>query len=804
MPTAADRNDELRARLLALAGHSDAYLFLNYVGDYLQVVPHDDQIRATAMRLAIDKRLFSVAEELALACPPASPSYQQLQAVAAQFAGRRTDLVDWATTDACLARNLQTLIARGTQGADLAQRIEQAGSDMPPAMTLHKACDGNVLVRAARQNGSRTWLPAAQDFAGNTEAISEEVNFRGDFVPPFLIDGVGIGWLVPRLYTATRHTYLSYSPAIYVVEPNLRALVLALRLHDWSEALADERVVITAGPEAWEEWLALMLRHDELPDPRQTLSLARWPGDQTYPAAEYARQVYERRTAMLIERRSEVEAIYAGRDEAWWARRYASASAEDPLRVLCVTSRHTTFLQHSMCDLQNALDRAGLRTQLMIETSDHTCMSGLVTMKQFKSFQPDLVVMIDHHRHEMPERFVTNVPCVCWIQDHMPKLFSVEAGQSLGPLDFTIGFGKELCVGQFGYRADRFMPCWLAVNPDKFAPPADSASVGNVPACDVVYIGHQAETPEAMHARLRDQIDSPVKHLVDAFFEEMMPCMRDPRFNGAYDLDQMLRQVEQKTRITLADDESRTRLLGVYVRPLADRVLRHTALGWVADWAENTGHTLHLYGRDWEKHPRFGKFAQGEARHGAHLGEIVRAAGITLHCGINGSLHQRVLETAVAGGFLLVRYHPHDFDPPLMQKLWEFFTHNRVVPPARIGYANLPPELADEHRKRNILVGNAVVGYVDVSEKFLREYDPAQADERRQRFAGEMFTTLKDVVFDSFASFAERAEHFLAHPQERADIVRQMQTSVRRRFTYDALVASMLTFVREGLVSTRA
>lgn len=799
------RQSDPRSNLLALVEHGNPYLFLSCVGDYLQVAPHDDQVRAQALRLYTKIGFFSVAEELALACPPSSPVFSQLQEVASRLAVQGKDRVDWSQTDGRFAANLQALRGRSEQDATLAGLIEHAWQhEMPPDIALHLAADGNWQVRCCRSDGQRIWLPSLQDYSGTTEAIANEEAFRGNFVSPFLLDGVGIGCLVPRLWKVTLHTYLTYSAAIYIVEPNVRALALALRLHDWSQALADERLIVHAGASAWNDWLRQMEAEPELPEPSQIVSLVRWPGDCTYPAAEYVDRLKQYRRANYQQERTRAEEIYAGRDVQWWAGRYASADASKPIRVLCLTSRHTTFLQHSARDLVAALQRAGLPTQLAIEQRDHTALAASVLMRKFAEFQPDLVVVIDHHRWEMPERFISNVPFFCWIQDELPKLYSREAGSSMGPLDFTMGFGKDTCVSQYGYPAERFMPCPMVVDSEKFAPELSRPDVDPALQCDVAYTGHHAETPQALHERVRSQVDPPVVALMDAFYEEMLPLMRSERFNGAYDLGRMLGEVEAHTRIDIADADSRSSLIGTYVRPLADRVMRHTTLEWVADWAEATGHTLRLYGRGWEQHPRFSKFACGVARHGSHLGAIMRSAAINLHFGMNLALHQRVLETSVAGGFLMVRHHPQDFYPKWMPELWQYVHGKNMTGPARIPYGELPPDLAQAHRERLEAVGRPIKNCIEISERFLENNDPLLAQERRRRFAGEIFPMLGRITFNGPESFRAQAEHFLAHPDERADIVRHMQAIVQCEYTYDALVKSMKAFLRERLLQSGA
>jgi hypothetical protein len=45
------------------------------------------------------------------------------------------------------------------------------------------------------------------------------------------------------------------------------------------------------------------------------------------------------------------------------------------------------------------------------------------------------------------------------------------------------------------------------------------------------------------------------------------------------------------------------------------------------------------------------------------MARIARNAAINLHAGSSLALHQRVLETLAAGGFVMVRFHPLDFLP---------------------------------------------------------------------------------------------------------------------------------------------
>jgi hypothetical protein len=494
-----------------------------------------------------------------------------------------------------------------------------------------------------------------------------------------------------------------------------------------------------------------------------------------------------------------VDGYYDGFDRSAWARRYATAELGDPLRVLVVTSRYTTFLQHSSRDLAAAFERAGLRARVLIEEHDHAVTDRAVQMTVFGDYRPDLVVVLDHHRHEAPERYPGNVPFLCWIQDELAALFAPEVGGRLGELDFTMGYGRTRCVLGCGYPAERFMACRLAVDPGKFESAAGGGEDGSL-RCDVVFVSNHAETPEGLRDRILSQNSDPMlRRLMEAFYEQTRELMWSPEFNAGYDLESLLREVEAKVELRCPDGPLRDRLMGVYVRPLADRTLRHATLGWVADWAEATGRVLHLYGRGWEEHPRFGRYACGVAEHGRQLGQIARQAGINLHTGSSPGLHQRVLETAAAGGFVMVRFHPLDFSPPGYESLRRLLVERGVEEPTRIPIDELPAEWVAGRRRRDGLMGRQTPAEIEITREYLFEQDPRRVADRRYDIAELAFTGFEKITFDGPRSFAERAEYYLSHPEERAEMARRMRAAVEELFTYDALAGRIISFIRGQL-----
>ncbi len=800
MPDAPMSVDRLRRQILENAGRGDTWAVIGLADAYLACVPDDDQVRATVVNALIAKGLYSVAAEVAGACPLQSPHHAELVSAARQLRRAAADRLDWSEMRPTYDRNLAVLRDGGPEARDLAEQAEH-GREEAADCEVHRTFDGNLLVRGPRPGGLRVWLTPPLDYRGKLEAVPDPPPWRGRVPKPFLFEGVGTGWLLPRIWAATCGTYLSYSPMVFIVEPDPRALAVVLHLHDWTGPLADERVRVFAGQAAWEHWRDWMLARPYVSLPHTVARLPLWEGIAPGAAEAMLEEVVQARRTLYAETRRRVEQHYRGRDAAWWVRRFREAGPSDPLRVLCVTSRFTTFLQYSMRDLITAMESLGVQTRLLIEADDHSPIQDIMPLQAMLDFSPDLVLVIDHHRHEYASWFVNEVPYLCWIQDDLPALFDPGVGARLGPLDFTMGFGRTTAVLKSGYPPERFLPCRMAVDPMKFAPGAHPDAA---PACDVAYVSHHSEPPEALFERLRQvPRDERVRQMLQGFFDRLMPLAADDRFDAGRPVEPLLDEAWKEWDLP-PEPRLRQEVLSLVVRPLVDRVLRHTALRWVADWADATGRSLHLYGRGWESHPRFGRYARGVAEHGAHLAAIARGAAISLHLGTVSALHQRVLETVCAGGFVLVRYNPQDYLSPGTEAMLRFLRERGITAPVRLRLDEVPPEYVAERQERLRRLGLPPRNEIQVTEEFLLENDRCQGSDPRYERAGLAFADLPTISFDGPETFAQRAEYFLAHPDQRRAIGERMRQTVEELFTYRALARRFLGFLRDALAKAAA
>ena len=92
--------------------------------------------------------------------------------------------------------------------------------------------------------------------------------------------------------------------------------------------------------------------------------------------------------------------------------------------------------------------------------------------------------------------------------------------------------------------------------------------------------------------------------------------------------------------------------MNLFWQKLNNHLFRQQSLEWVTTIAQRRGWRLGLFGRGWEKHPRFAKFARGFVKPGADLEELVRSTRINLHLEPYACFtHPRLLSGLFAGGF---------------------------------------------------------------------------------------------------------------------------------------------------------
>lgn len=461
-----------------------------------------------------------------------------------------------------------------------------------------------------------------------------------------------------------------------------------------------------------------------------------------------------------------------------------------PLRVLCVTSRHTTFLQYSMRDCAAALEGLGCEARVLMEASNYQRLDPTLLLREQRDFEPDLILLLSRMRYEVSEQLLDVIPSVTWDQDSLPWVFREEFRDRFGPNDFLFGIKALDAPHLYGWPAARCRYCDLAASERTYSaeplPEADLAPY----RCDASYVSHASRSPEEEHRHVLTWLEREhLREVYEAVVERLLPSWRagpdfpGPLHSAIYDA------FEQRLRRPPAADEFAA--VHQAAMRLADRALRHSALEWAADWAERRGRRLHLYGNGWERHPRFGAFARGPAANGAELRRVYQASAINLQLMGWGFLHQRALDGLCAGGFFLSRRSLWDEWTGLLRRLDDRLRSAGAADPS--GFERLP----ESDRKSAVRAALADLG---ADARWLANpYAAAALREARQRSCtADVFAAYSRISFDSPQSFEALAERFLAAPVERAATARALRAAVIERYTYERRMRQMLELVRDG------
>ncbi|HSV15735.1 MAG TPA: hypothetical protein VLI90_15850, partial [Tepidisphaeraceae bacterium] len=562
--------------------------------------------------------------------------------------------------------NVDALAARYPQ---LAQRLRE----LSPSQTYFIQAYPDHVRLGAGSIGAVNALPhpllpvAALDLA---KRLFSDDNYD----QPVLVSGEDLGWLWNRLYALPCNvpTAPGYRPPMHCLIRDVERLWVILHLQDWRQLLADARVRLFAGDDAFDQFRRSLVHDSQCPWPKLSVTIdpALWPAGQTIDTVlAAARAAMTERLTQLNQR---LRLMYAGATPASIASLFQSGR---PLRILGVTSRYTTFLQHSMRDWLAAFDRLGHETRLFIEPADHEVPNNFSVAQACADFHPDLAVIIDHYRTEMGG-FPDNLPVVMWVQDALSNLFTPKAGAAQGERDYALGFAHLKMTREFGYPAARYMPAIVAVNEQRFAPQALTPSERDAFTCDVSFVSNASTPAESILQAEITRLDTPqATRLLTVIFEQIKSIYDA---GGSVTEPITIRRIVDAAMIdtqTTLPPEQMPALMDLFTQRINNALFRHQSLEWLAGLGVN----VHLYGRGWESHPTLRRFARGVADNVHQLSKIYQASRINLQISPHGAVHQRVLEGLCTSGFFLFRHCPGDVLEREFEAIWRWCQSQRIT-----------------------------------------------------------------------------------------------------------------------------
>jgi hypothetical protein len=784
-----------RVSLRELHDRGEHYTLLNGALRLLAENPDSVEAAFFAFRSYTAIGLIGPATEMLEAGVGPLTSLSELAGMRGQLLAIPSGKVPWSS----LQQRFEKNAARLYHAHPELRRHDSAFREIPQRLDLFRTLDGNLQLSERLQGGRRRWLPDLADARRFAAGLKLPHDPKHLFCAPYVILGDRFGALFGRIFDGTRKMFLTFTPRIYLLEADPRVFGATLYAAESADELCDERVSIFVGSDCADE-LGELLRQEgsrAIPDYIvQSPSSDQTPYDKLLDAIRAVVAERERKARATI---ASMEQHYTDLPADHWAGRFSSAS-RDRFRILGLTSRFTTVLQHSMRDLKTAFEGLGHDCRILIEGNDHDLLPPTHTAESIDEYKPDLVFTIDHLRREYDRVIPKNVPFVCWIQDQLPHLVRADAGQSQGPLDFVIAPEVDPLVRKYDYPASQGLIWTMATNDRLYSsdplPPEETAAY----RCDFSFVSNQSQTPGELHRQRTETLghDRGTGRLTHFLFDALSEQIARAPEAACGTSATLINLAKRETGIAPATPEAEDALARVYLQPLTDLMFRQNALQWVADYCDRTGRTLHLYGNGWESHPRFAKYARGVAKNGRELRAIYQASKINLQITFYGAIHQRLLDGLAAGGFFLIRHCPTDVIGDALRQLLGGVDKYGFRPETNYRREEVP-ELAAALTALADLYHEERPGPIICLPAWKLEYYRSYAAGNFQRVAGTVFDRYRDVAFASAEQLEQLAARYLDDEQERKAIAANMHDTVVERFTYAALVKDLLGFIRDRL-----
>jgi hypothetical protein len=231
---------------------------------------------------------------------------------------------------------------------------------------------------------------------------------------------------------------------------------------------------------------------------------------------------------------------------------------------------------------------------------------------------------------------------------------------------------------------------------------------------------------------------------------------------------------------------------------LNNTLYRQQALGWAADVAKEFGLSFALYGRGWEKHPKFAQYAQGPVAPGAPLEELTRSVRLNLQVEPYACFtHARLLTGLFAGGFFIVRDHPFNH---LSQELITFLHEHGCEDVTSNQQAR--QMIAPEHRE-------ALEAMLAKCHSMEEQGDCIELvqDWKRSRLllpGAQALPRMSEILFRDRESLKTLVSRFLNDAEAREQIVYEQRLSTESRLSYTTGLRRVLREMSEKLSAEAA
>ena len=536
--------------------------------------------------------------------------------------------------------------------------------------------------------------------------------------------GVGSGQEILQVLENSPIGFMGCTSCHYLFEKDAQKLRVFLQMSDLSQAITERRLIIFGGCEHMQA-MERVFSNGSFPIP------AGVGGDMSPYKTEYERIIQKSKASPEEELR--VSDFYGS--EAFKKRLEAISRGEILPRVLFLTCRWTTVLQHICSTFRDGFKNLGCETEYLIERSDVETLTRSAYTRAFDNFKPDLVFSVSHARPSYSFLPAT-LPVMGFIMDNCgPILKSVRLDDKIEPLDLFVCINRKF--KEF-LQAKKVPACQTEVmitpsDPSIYRPlDPDHPDLERF-RIDISWMKHAGSGDEAQNLGTLVEVKfnnpgDPYEKMARRILLEIHRQITSERTRQWFD-DDIWRAAEMLLEPNTPDawlDELRALLIEYKIMVYASSYRQHMLKPLLS-----TNMGLRLYGNGWHKHKLFAPHAGESLSPGEELNAAYNGSSINIHIHMEMSMHQRLVEGALAGGFFLV---------------------NRLDP--------------------------------------TRDYEPLDSYFEE----GKEF-----IYFDSGEDLVEKCRYYLAHEDERRVIAKRMRKRALENYTLDRISNKMLEFLKSRI-----
>ncbi|MFQ5423363.1 MAG: glycosyltransferase [Phycisphaerae bacterium] len=516
-----------------------------------------------------------------------------------------------------LRRNLDAL---SEHDAVTAQRLHAAA---PPESTRQtRGRDGSVTFHWADESGQDRWLGRTTMPTVSGPTLAEAFNPGEENA---LLAGFGCGVAARRLLDRM-HPH----QAVMAVDDRPWAVALALRLHDFSDALLRRRLLLFAADDPWESLKTFLLAHDGFLTPERILA---WPWFDASAINDVTARLH-RVASVVAEHRVAAQA----RRPAPRRRPAGSPSAARVAIVSALTDPAVRGLGARIAC--GARDLGGRCRRFTLDSPERVHPRAIEA--DLADFDPTLILVVSVAPSALPYRLPDRPTCIV---THHDLPLAVEWLASL-PEAVRLALPAARQVRQAsaaGIVAPRVMHTPPAAVPglDAADPPSDDRRLiflGNLPDSSAEAAGLNL----ASHRHLW--------HAASDLLREWCETYRDEQ---AADL---LNAAEKRLGITLVSDEVRAGLVLRIRQRLGPAIVRYAAAQALLD----AGLEVSLFGTGWDRDPRLATNHRGVWPDPAAITEVLTGHGAVIVAEPSGCVPAALLDAVTAAHPVIVRAHDLD------------------------------------------------------------------------------------------------------------------------------------------------